>query len=877
MARTVSVVPHTHWDREWYRSFPAFRMRLVDLLDELLPQLEADPSYAHFMLDGQMAVVDDYLAVRPEAEARLRRLALSGRVGVGPWYILMDEFLVSGETIIRNLQRGLDRAGSFGGAMEVGYLPDMFGHIAQMPQLLAQFGFDHAVVWRGVPQAVGGSAFWWEAPDGSQVRAEYLPGGYGNGAAVPDDAKALLARIAEFDTDHDLLDGPVLWMNGTDHLMPQPWLGRVVAEANAISDEWHLEVRPLADHLADAPTGSLAHWRGELRSGARANLLMGVASNRVDVKVAAARAERALERLAEPLSALFLPAGAWPATLLDEAWLHVIRNSAHDSICACSVDEVGAAVLHRFSEAADIGAGLTHRALRALGATLGGDAPVAVNPSARDRSGLVTVDLPGEGPVPGGQVLEERPARRLVHRVTRVEAPAVVLREVEMDPRIHAVEIDDPGEGTVAVVLRGDAVVPGQMLTGELRRSLRALAASDRDDQVEIHHIGLPRRRALVRATDVPGFGWAACTGDSVDVQPVTADGTTLANGVIYVEVDTTDGTFAIDGHGELGRLVDDGDEGDTYNWSPPAVDTIVDRPESVTVTATERGPLRASLRIDASYRWPERIDADSHARVGSREVQVATTLELHAGDDLLRITVDLDNVCRDHRLRGWFPLPEPARSSHAECAFAVVERGLDAEGGPTERALPTYPSRRFVRAGGLTVAHEGLLEYELVDLRGEGDDRRAGALALTLLRATGWLSRGPMTNRPLPAGPVIATEDAQVQGRHRLRYAVHIGDRDPYAVVDDAFLPLQVARPAGGHGPDHGQALNVTGAEVSALTRAGDRLELRVFNPTAEPTTVTIAGRAGWLVDLRGRPVEPFEESFELAAWRIATCTLRE
>ena len=193
MTREVHIVPHTHWDREWYAPFQSFRLRLVDLLDDLLPSLDADPSFVHFLLDGQMAVIDDYLAVRPEAEATLRRLAASGRLATGPWYILMDEFLVSGETIVRNLQMGLDRAAAFGGAMEVGYLPDMFGHIAQMPQLLRQFGFEHAVVWRGVPASVDKSAFWWSAPDGSTVRAEYLVQGYGNGAYLPDDAKALVA------------------------------------------------------------------------------------------------------------------------------------------------------------------------------------------------------------------------------------------------------------------------------------------------------------------------------------------------------------------------------------------------------------------------------------------------------------------------------------------------------------------------------------------------------------------------------------------------------------------------------------------------------------------------------------------------------------
>jgi alpha-mannosidase len=129
----VDIVPHTHWDREWYLPFQTFRFRLVGLLDELLGRLAADPGYAHFLLDGQMAVVDDYLAVRPEAEPTLRAMATSGRVAMGPWYTLPDEFLVTGETLVRDLELGLERAARFGGAMPVGYLPDMFGHVAQMP------------------------------------------------------------------------------------------------------------------------------------------------------------------------------------------------------------------------------------------------------------------------------------------------------------------------------------------------------------------------------------------------------------------------------------------------------------------------------------------------------------------------------------------------------------------------------------------------------------------------------------------------------------------------------------------------------------------------------------------------------------------------
>src|ERR1700684_771520 len=153
------------------------------MLDTLLPLLETDASYPYFMLDGQMAVVDDYLEVRPQAERRLRNLAAAGRISMGPWYILMDEFLSSGETIIRNLQMGIVRGAAFGGVMDVGYLPDMVGYIAQMPPILRLDGFEHTVIWRGVPSAITKSGFFWEAPDGSTVRAEYLPVGYSNGAA----------------------------------------------------------------------------------------------------------------------------------------------------------------------------------------------------------------------------------------------------------------------------------------------------------------------------------------------------------------------------------------------------------------------------------------------------------------------------------------------------------------------------------------------------------------------------------------------------------------------------------------------------------------------------------------------------------------------
>jgi hypothetical protein len=886
--RTVHVVPHTHWDREWYQSFQTIRLRLIDLLDQLIPQMERDPAYARFLLDGQLAVVDDYLAVRPEAEERLRRLVGSGRMSIGPWYTLPDEFLVSGETLVRNLQRGLRAGDRFGGAMPVGYLPDMFGHAAQMPQILAGFGFEHAVVWRGVPVAVDRSGFWWRALDGSTVRAEYLPQGYGNGSALPDDAKAFVAALGGFGRQwSDLLVGPVLWMNGTDHQMPQPWLGRVVAEANALQDDLDLRIVSLPEHLAAAASAAsegLPTWRGELRSGSRANLLMGVTSNRVDVRQAAARAERAVERLAEPLSALFLPAEAWPAALLDEAWRSLILNSAHDSVCACSIDEVCDAVLHRYTEAADIADGLADRAGAHLAARVCHEGPLVVNPTARPRGGTVRLTLGGTEAPAGTQLLRTQPAESVIlDGPPELVIPAA--EELEWVQTITAFTLES-ADGAALVSAQREGT--GSLVSPDTRVALAGLADPG---PVRLRVRQPAQVTVLAHVDQVPGFGWRGWTGDGSGsgVAPVSvtegaeadaaadAAGAVLANGLVTATVDPAHGTYGLDGHAGLGRLVDGGDCGDTYNWCPPAEDTVVDRPDAVDVTVLERGPLRARVRIAARYHWPARAEGPER-RSGEVAHEVVTRLELRAGERALRVETTIDNRSRDHRLRAHFPLPDPASTSRAETAFGTVERGLEAEGGPSEAPLPTYPALRFVQAGGLTIVHDGVAEYELVDV----DDGRAHELAVTLLRCTGMLSQAPMATRPLPAGPLIRMEGPQLQKRLTRRYAVAVCEVDPYALADEILVPLRVvdaslgaSELSGADLPATGSALTVTGAEVSAVIREGGTLTVRVVNPSDAPATVTIEGRSGWLVDLRGRPLEPFEGSFDLRPWGLATAAL--
>lgn len=881
MGIEVNVVPHTHWDREWYKPYPVFRMQLVELLDGLLPELSTDEGYAHFQLDGQMAVVDDYLELRPFERDRLAELNRIGKLTMGPWYTLPDEFLVSGETLVRNLRLGLAKAAELGTAMAIGYLPDMFGHVAQMPQILAGFGMTDAVVWRGVPAAIDAPAFWWVAPDGSRVRAELLPDGYSNGARLPEHGPELAEQVEAFRLAYGHRVGdPILWMNGTDHQLPQPRLGRVVAEANAAQDQYHFTVTSLAHHLEVAPRDDLPTWHGELRSGATANLLMGVASCRVDVKQAAARAERWLERVAEPLATCWLPAEDHPHAFLDWAWREVIRNAAHDSICGCSADEVNDAVLHRYAEATRVAEAISDRALvRVLAAAR--QPAVAVNPTSRARAGVVTAIVEGDVAPPHTQQLSVRPARQRLVTVDRTEAVQVVLRAAMEDPRVSRARLNvEPGGEVVATIVADRS--PKAIDANTLRTELEALAA---DDPAGLVHLEVQRPHAtqevLLRTPEVPGFGWRGLAPADLSDHAVRATGQGLTNGLVTVIPDQGDGTFSIDGIGGLGRIVDDGDVGDTYNWSPPDHDGLVDRPIDVDVLVTEAGPVRGRIQITRRYRWPTHVQ--SGRRVGATEVDVVTLIELRAQEDLVRVSVRFDNRAADHRVRMWFPLPEPAQESHAECAFGVVARGLEAEGGPNEVGLPTFPSRRFVEAGGLLVAHHGLCEYELVDVTGEPGQERAGALALTLLRCVGVISQGPMAMRSLPAGPATPTPAAQMAGPQHLELVLRVrgagGAAAGAAVSDLAFTPLLTARMPGGSGlgdPEAwGQALR-TDAEVSSLTRRADgRQELRVY-AGAEASVLRVEGRSGDVTDLAGNPTgDRLDDEIALRPHQIVTVAL--
>jgi hypothetical protein len=424
----VTLVPHTHWDREWYEPFNVFSERLVDMMDTLLEL--ADRGFPHFHLDGQTALIDDYLAIRPDREPDVRRLAATGRISVGPWVTQMDEFLASGESHVRNLEMGLERARALGPPLEAAYLPDQFGHVGQMPQILRAAGIERAVVWRGVPATIARDAFRWQAPDGSEVVTEYLAFGYSAGTELMQttDGAGMAGVLAEIvERQRPSMAGDrLLVMVGYDHAGPDPGVPARLEGARPLPEGLDATIGGIAQHLEGRSFHvELPVWRGELRSSARAHLLPNVVSGRVHQKRERGRVEALVERYAEPLAAL-VPRFAWPAADLERVWTLLLWNGAHDSACGCSHDQVARDVDARFASARTIAEGIVAGALAELGSRVASAGVLRFNPSPFGRDGVpglgwrvadrgaTTAAVVDAEPADGGWILRGGPRIRLL-------------------------------------------------------------------------------------------------------------------------------------------------------------------------------------------------------------------------------------------------------------------------------------------------------------------------------------------------------------------------------------------------------------------------------------------------------------------------------
>lgn len=741
----MHVVSHTHWDREWYLSFQQYRLRLVDLVDHLLEILDRDKEYKYFTLDGQTVVLDDYFEIKPQNKKRLQEYVKKGRVFVGPWYILPDEFLVSGEATIRNLMLGHRKAEDMGAVMKIGYIPDPFGHITQMPQILQGFGIDNFIFTRGMGK-VPKSEFWWESPDGSRVLTILQRDGYCHGNSISDEPKEAIARFDEFYNNlaHLTTTPHILINNGCDHLEPQPTLPTILKN---VRKEWkkaeiiHSNFPEFILNVKQAKP-KLETVRGELRDCTIHYLLYGVYSARMYLKQLNERGQTALEKYAEPLSAFaWLTGETYPAEALWHSWTWLIKNHPHDSICGCSIDAVHEQMLTRFAWSKEIADDLTNRAISQIGEKIDTEVLdtkdvglVLFNTLNWERNEVVQtfVDFPKDSRTKGVRIFD-MDGKELPCQVMAVCDDLQKVYHGHRMPEFHPctrVQIAFPTEAIPACGYKTFKVTPYQI------------------------------------AKESPGkpIGWA----------------NVLENEFIKVEVET-DGTFILydkktkKRYNECHVFEDGADAGDEYNYSPCVEDMVFHcRLLNASFQNITRGPLMATIKIAGEIVLPKRLTKDRKHRSNEMVTcPVTTYITVTKGSPRVDIVTEFENKAEDHRLRVLFPTGIKTDYSHAEGQFDVVKRSVkvpDSKDYKIELPPSTHPQQSFVDVNdgkvGLTIINQGLPEYELKD-----DAERT--IALTLLRCVGWLSREDLLTRFANAGPSFATPGAQCLGRHIFRYAV--------------------------------------------------------------------------------------------------------
>lgn len=804
----VFLVSHTHWDREWYRTYQTFRARLVDTIDRVLELLAADDGF-RFLLDGQTIVLEDYLEIRPERRQTIVDACRARRLAIGPWYVQPDSLLPSGEAHVRNLREGRRVGAAFGPVSTVAYTPDSFGHPAQLPQLFAGFGLGPFVYWRGNGDEIDAlpAEYVWQAPDGSAVLAHHLGEGYFAASGLPADGDAAATFLADLVArlGARTRSGAVLLMNGFDHAPPE---ATTAAAAAALARRSGADVkRALLDDFAAALPREAPLHRGELLGARTANLLAGVWSTRMPQKLRNRQAETELEAWAEPWSALAAALGAADERpSLRAAWRALLKNQAHDSICGCSQDRVHVQMEARYDTALELARETTTRCLeRIAGLDLVRRAPwddafdVAVfNPSPHPRTDVVRFPL--------------APARWLEFR-------------------------DDGGGRQMALhpLLLADLSSPGFTADGAPVRVV------DDDDVARIRLVPerTPRTLELVVA-DVPAFGWRrvrVARGEASD--DVVDDGREIAcDGARVVAAD--DGTLDVTlgertFHG-LAAVEDVGDRGDSYDFDPVASEAP--RLEALQVRRARHPGGLAELCVRRVLSLPAGLASDRRTRSDERTTSILEiTARLVPGVVRVDLQVRLENRAADHRLRLLFPTGSPVDAFQASTTFDVARRST---APPDDRAWvhpapATFPQQGFVSAAGLTVAAPGLPEAEVT---------RDGTIAITLVRAVGWLARMDLKSRPQVAGPSLPTPDAQCLTTIAARLALFAGC--DVRAVRDAEVGLRAV--AAGPAPlvAEGQALlavQPADVVVSAVEPApgGDGVSVRLLNPSDDPRRATV------------------------------------
>lgn len=794
MKKKVYIISHSHWDREWYMAYEQHHMRLIELIDDLLELFEVDPSFNSFHLDGQTIILDDYLQVRPEKRQAIQQAINEGKLRIGPFYILQDDFLISSESNVRNMLIGMEESRKWGTPVMLGYFPDTFGNMGQTPQLMKQAGISAAAFGRGV-KPIGFdnqvleaenyssqySEMWWKGPDQTAIFGLLFANWYSNGNEIPVEKEAALAfwkqKLA--DAEQYASTNHLLMMNGVDHQPVQKDISKAIHLANELFPDYEFIHSNFTDYLEavqkDVPE-DLGSVEGELTSQETDGwyTLANTASARVYLKQWNTKVQRQLENITEPLATMaYEVSGNYPHDQLDYAWKTLMQNHPHDSICGCSVDSVHREMIPRFEKADEVGKYLAQDSLEQL------TAAIDTTGFPKDSFPFVIVNTAGMDKTGEAEITIELERKRFAEGI-----PEQLYQELENLPK-RKYHVETKSGATIPAILSEETVQFGYDLPKDRFR--------------------VPYMARMIKVTlpleNMPAFSWetfALVEGEAKAEEKETMihqSGRIIENGPLHLTIEKN-GTITMEDRKNKRKLnnlhifEDIGDIGNEYIFKQPFCDqpilssnkensevkVLVDTPEiakisilqemEIPVSADERLEKEQQMVVEFRYRKAERSKE-------KRILQIKTIMTIRKDSKKIDFETTLDNQMKDHRLRVLFPTKLHVEHHEADSIFEVVKRPNHVS---KSWENPTNPQHQqaFVNIHdeeyGVTVGNFGLNEYEVTE---------DGQIAVTLLRSMGEL--GDWGYFPTP--------EAQCLGEHRFNYSIELhGPEEKFSTYLHAY-----------------------------------------------------------------------------------------
>ena len=824
--KKIHVVAHTHWDREWYFSDNEAFIQFSYHMDEVIYALE-NGELDYYYLDGQLSILDDYLKVYPNQETKIKELVEGNKLFIGPWYTQMDEFVVAGESVVKNLQIGIDMSKRLGGHTALGYLPDSFGQGKDMPKIYNGFGIEDAVFWRGMPNEVTKSReFYWTAEDGSKVLTINIRNGYYAGVALVEgeiyQKKAILDIVSE-DSATTNITLPV----GGDQRAVDRNLKAIIEEANKeFAEEYQIEESnyPHIFNLLKKEATDLPTVQGEFMSGSVSKIHRSIYSSRYDLKKINDTIENRLIFQLEPLMLMADDLGIpFKRELMDYTWKLILKNHAHDSIGGCNTDKTNEMIMARYKEADQLSYSTVDYLVRKI---------------AESIEGIQENDL---------VLFNTLPYRRTEPYTLEVSTKKTTIKL--FDDQRHEIPFQ--------------LISTEKVYAGEVRRS-----ESDYDEAkyYYIHKINF--------INELPALSYQIVSVEEQDEsatqeKPVASEETMIENAAYKITF--SNGQFSILAK-EQGityknclHVEESGDEGDTYDYSPAYFDSIHHLFFETAEVAIQSGKFLSTMSVTGSWFVPKDLAARKAQKVDT-EIEYTLTLSLKNDSKRVGMKLSVNNQALDHRMRLVVKTPVKSQVSYADTLFGIVERNNNdphihdwRELGWKEEPTEIYPMIHYANTHDLetswTVMSKGIKEYQVID----------SDMYITLFRGVGFLGRPELLRRPGDASGnqfrYIPTPDSQLLGTLEMELSLIIAtDYNPAEIqreyqmysVDAPYYQVQTLNRFTNpiqyfqsNKVDHLTTLkkSIDLSELPLvfsaieLSRDGEWINIRLYNPLLEET----------------------------------------